>query len=152
MRVRGITEEEYRRLRRRLPRRSQIACDIMKDTGLRISDVVAMKPSDLKRRMTIKEIKTGSERPVSLSPPVLRRARKYCLEHKQSRVVPFNRTTIGRDITKAAKKCGLKNIGPHSFRKLYARQLREKGMSPYQIQADLKHKSIACTMFYLYDI
>lgn len=152
MRVRGITEEEYRRLRRRLPRRSQIACDIMKDTGLRISDVVAMKPSDLKRRMTIKEIKTGSERPVSLSPPVLRRAREYCREHRQSRVIPFDRTTIGRDIARAAKKCGLKNIGPHSFRKLYARNLREKGATPYQIQAELKHKSLACTMFYLYDV
>lgn len=152
MRVRGITEQEYRRLRRRLPRRSQIACDIMRDTGLRISDVLAISPRDLKRRMTIKEIKTGNERPVTLSPPVLKRAREYCREHGQSKVVPYNRTTIGRDIAKAAAKCGYTSIGPHSLRKLYARNMRANGATPTDVQKELGHKSLACTMFYLYDV
>lgn len=152
MRVRGLTEQEYRRLRRRLPRRSRVACDIMHDTGLRISDVIALHPSALHRRMVVKEAKTGNERPVTLSPPVLRRAREYCREHGQSRVIPHDRTTIGRDIAKAAAKCGYTNVGPHSLRKLYARNMRANGASPTDVQRDLGHKSLACTMFYLYDV
>ena len=152
MRVRGLTEQEYRQLRRRLPRRSRIACDIMHDTGLRISDVLALRPSDLRRRMIIKETKTGNERPVTLSPPVLKRAREYCREHGQCRVIPYNRTTIGRDIAAAATKCGYTSIGPHSLRKLYARNMRAAGATPIEVQRDLGHKSLACTMFYLYDV
>lgn len=152
MRTKGLTEEQLAALRHKLPVRARLAVDIMCETGLRISDVLALQPRDLKHTVNIREIKTGTVRTVHISPLLLRRARRYWRRHRRETVIPYDRSTIYRDIRQAADELGFEHISAHSCRKLYARRLRNAGMTAEEVQREMGHKSLGCTMFYLHDI
>lgn len=150
-RARPITRAEYDQLRKALPWRDSLACAIMADTGLRISDVLAIRRDQLAPDMTIREIKTGKTRLVHLTPDTYREVKAYLRTHTADTVIPCHRSTLWRSIVRAADAFGWQHITPHSLRKLYAVEYCAKhGIQA--TQAELQHSNIMTTLAYVTDL
>lgn len=152
MRTRRINDDERRRLRRYLTKQDQLITDIAYQTGLRISDILAL-PHDLHTtRIAVTEQKTGKTRVVHIKSKTLRDCQKYASSHASADGTLFDmdRSTVYRHITAAARRLGLHNISAHSYRKAYAYNYYLRyGLRATQIE--LHHKDIATTMIYVFD-
>ena len=108
MRTRALTTAEYRRLLRHLPVREALVCRIMADTGLRVSDVLALRIYQIRRTMYITEGKTGKRRRVQLSPATLAAARAYAADRRAGdKLIHADRSTIYRTISITAHALGM---------------------------------------------
>lgn len=147
---RPITRAEFEQLRKALPWRDSLACAIMADTGLRVSDVLALKREQLASTMKVTEIKTGKTRMVHLSPETLSEARAFIGTHDSENVIPCHRASLWRSIVHAADAFGWEHISPHSFRKLFAIEYCARhGLM--ETQKELQHKNLQTTMAYVMD-
>lgn len=148
---RPITRTELDQLRRALPFRDSLACAIMADTGLRISDVLAISRADLAQEMEIREQKTGKIRHIKLSNQTYQECLAYLRMHPHDKLIPCHRSTLWRAITQAADAFGWQHISPHSFRKLFAVEYcAQHGLKA--TQEELQHKHITTTLGYITDI
>lgn len=149
MRTRPITPAELRKLLKLLPDASALAVRISADTGLRISDILAIRSGELAATMRVIERKTGKARRVRLKPATLKAAKAYAT-HGHDRLIPHAPSTIYRQVTKAARELGMEHISMHSIRKLYARQYcRAHGLAA--TQRELQHDYLSTTMLYVLD-
>lgn len=122
-------------------------------TGLRISDVLALKPERLKPHFWVTEQKTGKKRQVGLPEPLLSDLRKNAGAHW---VFPGKnprnhrtRQAVWKDVKRAAKAFRLvQNIAPHSARKVYAVELRKKYGDIERVRRALNHNSETVTLIY----
>lgn len=151
MRTRAITTAEYRALLRTVPLRTQIALRIMADTGLRVGDVLALTIGQISRTMIIQESKTGHRRTVRLTTRTLAACRAYAAGRPAAaRLITCNRSTIYRDIRRAADRRGWQHVSAHSLRKYYAqRYCRHHGLAA--TQAELQHRDTITTLIYVVD-
>ena len=124
----------------------------MADTGLRISDVLALQKSQLHKRMFIKERKNGFEHTVELSARTLSGARRLCKTHSRPALIPVSRKTVWSDMRRACAALGIPTLSPHSCRKYYARQVYERTHSIEETRKIMGHQSQACTMFYVFEV
>lgn len=124
--------------------------DIAVDTGLRISDILSL-PAELTTEMTVKERKTGKVRKVRLTPATLGEAEKYTtMNGIEGKLFDIDRSTAWRNIAKSARELGLEHIGPHSFRKTFAREFFIKhGL--IATQKELQHNYPSTTLMYILD-
>lgn len=149
MRTRPISPAELRRLLKVLPPAAALAVRISADTGLRISDILAIRCGDLAPSMRVVERKTGKARRVRLKPATLKAAKAYAT-HGHDRLIPHAPSTIYRQVTKAARELGMEHISMHSIRKLYARQYcRAHGLAA--TQHEMQHDYLSTTMLYVLD-
>lgn len=123
--------------------------------GLRISDVLALKPQDVSRgRFTIHEQKTGKSRRISitgdLQAALMRQANDYwvfpgrCDQHRHR-----TRQAVYRDVVRAVKAFRLReHVTPHSARKAYAVALYNRYGDLKRVQDALNHSSLEVTMIY----
>lgn len=127
-------------------------------TGLRISDVLELKTAQLKRRMTIKERKTGKTRrvtfPAELYNEMLSNAGKlWVFEGRTDWRKHRTRQTVYKDIKRAAavfQRSGAVRsgcIGTHTARKIAAVEAYQKGGLP-AAQKLLNHSDPAITLLY----
>lgn len=151
MRTRAITTAEYRTLLRTVPIRTQVALRIMADTGLRIGDVLALTVGQIARTMVVRERKTGHVRTVHLTPRTLAACRAYAARRPAAaRLIPHDRSTIYRDIRRAADRRKWAHVSAHSLRKYYAqRYCRRHGLAA--TQAELQHRDTVTTLIYVVD-
>lgn len=108
-------------------------------SGLRISDVLELRTSELKRRQTVRESKTGKTRriqwPVGLYEQMQEQAGKYWVfEGRTDRKKHRQRQTVWKDIKRAEKvfkRSGAltkgQNLGTHSARKYAAVNAYQRG-------------------------
>lgn len=153
VRTKAMSAGEYEKLRKQLPRRSRLALDIMADTGLRISDVLALKCGDVSRTIKVKEQKNGFEHKVHLSERTRVEARRMAANRDPSApLITCSRKTVWADFSAGCKAAGIRPYSPHSVRKMYARKLYRENGSVEKTRAQMGHKSTAATMFYLFDV
>ena len=122
-------------------------------TGLRIGDVLALKPDRLKPHFWVTEQKTGKPRQVGLPEPLLSDLKNHCGEHW---VFPgrnprkhHTRQAVWKDVKRAAAAFRLpQNVAPHSFRKVYAVDLMKKYGDIDRVRRALNHGSETVTMIY----
>lgn len=122
-------------------------------TGLRIGDVLALKPEQLKPHFWVTEQKTGKRRQVGLPEPLLGDLKKAAGEWW---VFPGRdprkhrtRQAVWKDVKRAAKAFRLPlNAGPHSARKVYAVELMRKYGDIERVRRALNHGSETVTMLY----
>lgn len=146
-RTRPITPSELRKLLKLLPPAAALAVRISADTGLRVSDVLGIRCADLAPKMAVKERKTGKTRKVTLRPATLRACRAYA-SHGEDKLIHANRSTIYRQIRRAAEQLGFEHVSMHSIRKLYARQYcRAHGLAA--TQQEMQHDYLSTTMLYV---
>lgn len=122
-------------------------------TGLRIGDVLALKPRQLKPNFWITEQKTGKRRQVGLPGPLLADLKKYAGD---TWVFPGadpdkhrTRQAVWKDVKRAAAAARLTvNAAPHSARKVYAVKLLEKYGDLERVRRALNHGGVEVTLIY----
>lgn len=129
---------------------------LMNDTGLRISDAIKLKYSDIddKGQIHYTAVKTGKTGIIRASGEVLslipcKKTDEYIFKSKSNPSKHIHRSTVFRQIKAACKRAGLDpaGIACHSARKAFAvRDFRENGLG--QTMYDLQHSNAATTLFY----
>ena len=122
-------------------------------TGLRIGDVLQLKPEQLKPRFWITEQKTGKRRQVGLPAPLLSALMEQAGEQwvfpGRDPTKHRTRQAVWKDIKRAAKAFRLPiNAGTHSARKVYAVELMRKYGDIERVRRALNHNSETVTMLY----
>lgn len=122
-------------------------------TGLRVGDVVSLKTQQLGLQFTVTESKTKKRRKVGLPGDLLREVKAQA---GPEWAFPSARTdghktrqAVWADVKRAAKAFRLpQNVGPHSFRKVYAVDLLAKYGDLDRVRRALNHSSVEVTMIY----
>lgn len=142
-----------------LPRMSEdnaLACRCALETGLRVGDVLKIRPRDIKgNTLTFKAEKTGKKGQKTLSNDLAKALRRNAAGGKWCFPSPRTenhrtRQAVWKDVKKAAAEVGIPlQISPHSARKTYAvNTLHEFGIE--RVQEELQHGSREVTALYAY--
>lgn len=128
-------------------------------SGLRISDLLALKVEDVLcgERLIIKEIKTGKTKSFPLAALIRREVLDYAVRCKSPYLFPSRKgkKAITRQqayliLNAAADEAGINEpIGTHTLRKTFAYWAYKQGTSLELIQKILNHSSSAITLRYL---
>lgn len=146
------------------------------NTAYRISDLRTLKLKDVldishnkvvaRERLEMKEQKTSKHNSVLISKKLRRSILEYVTKYFPMEMVnhhfdrylfpsrkgedqPLDRVSQWRIISEAAKRVGLKNIGPHSMRKTFGYYLYKNGTDLALIQDLLNHSSQKETLRYI---
>lgn len=132
-----------------------LALEVSAHTGLRIGDVLALKTADLKRRMYVREEKTGKRRRVYLPTELLDRlvaqaGKIWVFEGRTDYRKHRTRQAVWKDLRRAAEAFRLaEHVSPHTARKVYAVEAyRESGGDLGAVQRRLLHTDPAVTAVY----
>ena len=157
-----LSPEEVRQFLSFVPRRkARTALTVCYATGLRVSEAIALKPTDIdSQRMTIRvtQGKGQKDRDVMLSEQLLSILRDWYRFARPTEwlfpgVIPgshITRSGIENACTLAHERSGLsKPVTPHSLRHAFACHLLEYGTDLRTIQLLLGHRSLSTTARYL---
>lgn len=122
--------------------------------GFRASDIVNLKVDDFNRsKFAIKEIKTGKWQNRDLNQQMYNKLLEYVVENnldKNDFIYPNKVRNMQQQLKIITDYLGYKNIGTHSFRKLFAHTLyEESGYDIELVRHVLNHSDIKTTMRYL---
>ena len=123
-------------------------------TGLRLSDVLELKTAALGPSMWVTEKKTGKRKQVGLPKPLLyavkeQAGKEWAFPGRLDQSKHRTRQAVWADVKRAAKAFRMpQNVCPHSARKVYAVELRDKYGSMKRVQRALNHSSESVTMIY----
>lgn len=137
---------------------NRLICEISLATGLRVGDILLLKPEQVqpdKKRFTIKEQKTGKSRTVYLPKKLREKAfrmsgRYWVFEHRLDVKKHRTRQAVFKDLRFVAELYRVKaHISPHSARKAFAVDYYGKcGKNIKKVQKLLNHSNEAVTMLY----
>lgn len=156
MRTNYLNPSLYNRLYSVMQYKNVLALRVSLETGLRIDDVLSLRPEDLKGR-TIKGLAEKTDKPFkkTLSADLAKRLRevsgkRYIFPHRTKPNEHRTRQTVWKDVKKAAQIMGINgNIAPHSARKTFAVELfKDKGIN--EVQKELQHDRLGTTMLYAF--
>ena len=132
---------------------NQLVIQLCLHTGARLSDVLELKTEQLKSRFWYTEKKTGKRRLMGIPRPLLDEIKRQSGEvwafpgrdGKRHRT----RQAVWKDVKRAAVAFRLpQNVGPHSFRKVYAVDLLQKYGNIDKVRRNLNHGSNTVTAIY----
>jgi integrase/recombinase XerD len=130
-------------------------------TGLRISEVVHLKPTDIDSKRMVIRVEQGKgqkDRYTMLSPQLLQTLRAFWRAGRPKTWLfegdvpskPIDRSAVEQACKKARRLSGIrKPITPHSLRHAFSVHLLESGTDVRTIQLLLGHRSLATTARYL---
>ena len=128
--------------------------------GLRIGEVVHLKPADIdsgRMMIRVEQGKGRKDRYVMLSQKLLLTLRAYWREYQPALWLfpgadplrPLTRGSVGRLFARAKERAGIqKRVSPHSLRHGFATHLLERGVNILVIQRLLGHRSLRSTEIY----
>lgn len=144
--------------------RDKAMLELLYATGLRVSELVALKPKDLnlKDGFLLCRGKGNKERIVPLGGPAVRAVRKYLHDAQPQfmkqpneflfptrRGKAFTRQGFWKLLKSYAQKAGLEaKISPHTLRHSFATHLLERGADLRSVQLMLGHSQITTTQIY----
>lgn len=151
-----IFKAEFQHILAALTAPNRLAAEVSLTCGLRISDVLNLRTDALKPRMTVRELKTGKTRrislPVELYDRLLGNAGKiWVFEHRTDYRKHRTRQAVYKDIKRAARLFRIPKIlqiSPHTARKVYAVTEYQRTGSIARVQELLNHTSEAVTQLY----
>ncbi len=126
--------------------------------GIRISDIVKLRPCDIVRdgdryRLEIVEQKTGKRRVFTVPLVVKQYIENYCLRNSigaRDRIFPMTERAIQKQLAIVCDYLGYEGIGTHSFRKWYATEIyKANGYDIALVQRLLQHSSAETTQRYI---
>lgn len=156
MRTDYIFKESFEHILSALMPENRLALIVSLTTGLRIDDVLHLRTKDVvKGRFTIKEMKTGKIRRVSLSKPLVEElfyyaGRYFVFEHRLDVKKCRTRQAVFKDLKRACTlfRLGDVNIAPHSARKIFAVGEFQRTCKIETVKKLLNHSDEAVTMLY----
>lgn len=131
------------------------------NSGLRISDILSLKVSDVKDRdfIILSEKKTGKEKRFIINETLKDELKRFVSfkeggEHLFSRhrngKKPLDRTTAYRIINEAARAVGIKEmIGTHTLRKTFGYHFYRQTKDIAMLQSIFNHSSPSVTLRYI---
>jgi integrase/recombinase XerD len=141
--------------------RDRAVLEIMYATGMRVSELVALKLDDvdLLAGLVVLHGKGNKQRRVPLGKSAIHWLQQYVAVKagygKQSspnvflhRGRPFTRQIAWSMIKQHAEKAGIKNVSPHTLRHSFATHLLQHGADSRSVQALLGHSDISTTQIY----
>lgn len=126
--------------------------------GLRISDIVRLRPCDIvndggRFRLSIVEQKTGKQRVFTVPLVIQQYIENYCLRNgiKHSDLIfPITTREVQKVLARVCDYLGYEGISTHSFRKWYATEIyKNNGYDIALVQRLLQHSSAAVTQRYI---
>lgn len=153
MRTEYLLEREVELVLDLLTYENRLVVRVLLHTGLRIGDVLRLKPDQLKPNFWITEQKTGKRRQVGLPAQLLSDLLDNCgsvwvfpgadpAKHR-------TRQAVWKDVKRAAAACRLTcNAAPHSARKVYAVELLRKYGDIDRVRRALNHGGLEVTLIY----
>lgn len=153
MKTEYMLHEQVRHVLAALTTSNRLVCRVCLHTGLRVGDVVALRTAELGLQFMVTEAKTKKRRRVGLTAHLLAEIRAQAGEEWAfpGRAPGSHRTrqAVWKDVKRAAKAFRLpQNVGPHSFRKVYAVELLDKYGDMGRVQRALNHSGLETTMIY----
>ena len=132
---------------------NRLVAQVCLHTGLRLGDVLSLRPQQLAGHFWLTESKTGKRRQVGLPMPLLAQLRAQAGEDwvfpGRNPAKHRTRQAVWADVKRAARAFRLpQNVGPHSFRKVYAVELLRKYGDLERVRRALNHGSYTTTMVY----
>ena len=126
--------------------------------GIRISDIVKLRPCDIVKdgerfRLEIREQKTGKSRVFTVPLVIAQYIENYCLRNsikRDERIFPITERAIQKQLAIVCDYLGYEGISTHSFRKWYATEIyKSNGYDIALVQRLLQHSSAATTQRYI---
>ena len=126
--------------------------------GLRISDIIKLRPCDIvmdggRYRLSLTEQKTGKQRVFTVPLVIQQYIENYCLRNgigKAERIFPITERAIQKQLAIVCDYLGYEGISTHSFRKWYATEIyKNNGYDIALVQRLLQHSSAAVTQRYI---
>ena len=126
--------------------------------GLRISDIIKLRPCDIVRdgdrhRLEVVEQKTGKRRIFTVPLVIQQYIENYCLRNgiqKTETIFPISERAVQKQLAIVCDYLGFEGISTHSFRKWYATEIyKANGYDIALVQRLLQHSSAATTQRYI---
>ena len=126
--------------------------------GLRISDIIKLRPCDIVRdgeryRLEIVEQKTGKRRFFTVPLLIWQYIENYCLRNGIKRtdlIFPITERAVQKQLKIVCDYLGFEGISTHSFRKWYATEIyNANGFDIALVQRLLQHSSAITTQRYI---
>lgn len=123
-------------------------------TGLRVGDILQLRPGQLKRQFYVTEQKTGKRRRVNLTDELLEEliahaGEEWVFPHRTDPLRHRTRQAVWADVKRAATAYRLPaNVAPHTARKMYAVELLERYGDIERVRRALNHSSSSVTVLY----
>ena len=126
--------------------------------GLRISDILRLRPKDIlsdggRYHLEIIEQKTGKRRVFTVPLVIQQYIENYCLRNAiraNDRIFPITEREVQKQLAIVCDYLCYEGIGTHSFRKWYATELyKNNGYDIALVQHLLQHSSAAVTQRYI---
>lgn len=122
--------------------------------GFRASDIVNLKVRDFSRnKFSVQEIKTGKWQNREINDHMYQKILEYSIENnldKDDYIYPNKIRNMQQQLKIITDYLGYKNIGTHSFRKLFAHTIYEESNHDIElVRHVLNHGDIRTTMRYL---
>ena len=126
--------------------------------GLRISDIVRLRPCDIvndggRFRLSIIEQKTGKRRDFTVPLVIQQYIENYCLRNGiglSDLIFPITTREVQKILARVCDYLGYEGISTHSFRKWYATEIyKNNGFDIALVQRLLQHSSAAVTQRYI---
>ena len=146
-------------------KRNQLIFAIGVNTGLRVSDILALDISDVKNKtyVEIRERKTKKYKRFPLNNKLKQLIREYLKEREQNYAVGggeplfigkkhhrLNRSQVYRFLNDACEELGLKiNVGTHTMRKTFGYHHYKQNNDVALLQKILNHSSPSITLRYI---
>ena len=129
------------------------------NTGLRVSDILPLKVSDVKNKshIVIKEKKTGKSKRFKINSNLKNEIDKYIVNMGDNEYLfpsrkgdkPITRVQAYRILNKAADKLGIQEIGTHTLRKTFGYMHYKKYKDVAILQEIFNHSSPSITLRYI---
>ena len=126
--------------------------------GLRISDIVRLRPRDVvfdggRYRLSIIEQKTGKQRVFTVPLVIQQYIENYCLRNSigaNDLIFPITTREVQKILSRVCDYLGYHGISTHSFRKWYATEIyKNNGYDIALVKRLLQHSSAAVTQRYI---
>ena len=126
--------------------------------GLRISDIIKLRPCDIVRdgdryRLEVVEQKTGKRRVFTVPLVIQQYIENYCLRNAvrhTDRIFPVTERAVQKQLKIVCDYLGYDGISTHSFRKWYATEIyNANGYDIALVQRLLQHSSASTTQRYI---
>ena len=126
--------------------------------GLRISDIIKLRPCDIVRdgdryHLEIVEQKTGKRRIFTVPLVLYQYIENYCLRNgigRMETIFPITERAVQKQLNIVCDYLGYEGISTHSFRKWYATEIyKSNGYDIVLVQRLLQHSSAATTQRYI---
>lgn len=129
-------------------------------TGLRVSDILKLKISDVSKKdyIKLKEQKTGKQKIILINPILKRALKDYCKDKDPDDYIIKSRECYNRPITRVrayqilrdvGDMFGVENLGTHSMRKTWGYHYYKQTKDIALLQKTFNHATPAITLHYI---